>query len=207
MSRRLASITKPARSGSSQPDQPVFLAIGKLRRPHGVRGEIIMDILTDFPERLSCGSLLYIGETHQEIRLNSIRPNGTTLLVSFAGYTTPETAGEFRNQIVFVPAADRPPLPDGEYYHHQLIGLRVVSDEGRDLGVLREILETGANDVFVVRPSMGSDILLPAIDPVILQVNLEQGEMLVHLLPGLVEQVDEERDDEPLAGQETSTED
>lgn len=206
MSRRLTSSSRLSRSGSTQPDAPAFLAIGKLRRPHGVHGEIIMDILTDFPERLHRGSLLYIGEAHQEIRLNSIRPNNRTLLVSLAGYTTPETVGVFRNQIVFVPAADRPPLPEGEYYHHQIIGLRVVSDEGQELGHVSEILETGANDVFVVRPSMGSDILLPAIDPVILQVDLEQGEMLVHLLPGLIEQVDNERDDEPLSSPESSSE-
>lgn len=206
MTRRLTSSSRLPRSGSQQPDAPVFLAIGKLRRPHGVHGEIIMDILTDFPERLHRGSLLYIGEAHQEAHLQSIRPNGSTLLVSITGYTTPETVGVFRNQIVFVPTADRPPLPEGEYYHHQIIGLRVISDEGVELGLVNEILETGANDVYVVRPSMGSDILLPAIDPVVLQIDLEKREMLVHLLPGLIEQVDNERDDDPLSSPESSPE-
>ncbi len=191
MSRRLASSTQQA-----EPGAPVFLAIGKLRRPHGVHGEIIMDILTDFPERLRRGSRLFIGETHQEIRLQSARPNGTTLLVSFAEYTTPETVGVFRNQTVFVPTAELPPLPEGEYYHHQILGLRVISDEGQEVGSVSEILETGANDVFVVRPPVGPEILIPDIDPVILQVNLEKGELLVHLLPGLIDQSEVERDDD-----------
>lgn len=201
MSRRLASSTKQA-----EPGAPVFLAIGKLRRPHGVHGEIIMDILTDFPERLRRGSRIFIGETHQEIRLQSVRPNGTTLLVSFVGYTTPETVGVFRNQIVFIPTTDLLPLPEGEYYHHQILGLRVISDEGKELGIVSEILETGANDVFVVRPSIGPEILLPDIDPVILQIDLEKGELLVHLLPGLIDPSDTEQDDEPPADSKSSPE-
>lgn len=206
MSPRLASISKPARAGKQQPEAPLFLAIGKLRRPHGVHGEIIMEIFTDFPERLQRGKVVYIGDNHQEISLHSVRPNNTTLLVSFAGYTTPETVGIFRNQIVFVPAVDRPTLPEGEYYHHQIIGLKVITDEGQALGVVNQILETGANDVCVVRPAIGSDILLPLIDPVVLQINLEKGEMLVHLLPGLIDGVDNERDDEPPADNGTNPE-
>lgn len=206
MSPRLASISKPAHTGTPDADKPFYLAIGKLRRPHGLHGEIIMEIFTDFPERLRQGSLVYIGDSHQEIRLNSVRPNGTTLLVSLAGFTTPETAGRFRNQIVFVPAADRPPLPEGEFYHHQIIGLRVITEEGRELGVVHELLETGANDVCVVRPAFGSDILLPLIDPVVLEISLEKGEMLVHLLPGLIDEVDHVRDDETPAGAVSSRE-
>ena len=95
-----------------------------------------------------------------------------------------------------------PDLPAGEYYHHQLLGLQVIDETGKLLGQVSEILETGANDVLVVRPSMGEEILLPAIDPVILQVNLEQGVMQVHLLPGLIDQVDEERDDDAQAKSE-----
>lgn len=200
MSPRPASISKSAHTGNPEADKPSYLAIGKLRRPHGVHGEIIMEIFTDFPERLRRGSLVYVGDDHQEIRLNSVRPNGTTLLISLAGYTTPETIGVYRNQIVYVPAADRPPLPEGEYYHHQIIGLKVITEEGRELGVIHEILETGANDVCVVRPAIGSDMLLPLIDPVVLEINLEKGEMLVHLLPGLIDEVDHEHDDEPPAG-------
>jgi 16S rRNA processing protein RimM len=77
-------------------------------------------------------------------------------------------------------------LPEGEYYHHQLIGLNVVSDDGRDLGLLVDILETGANDVYVVRAADGNEVLLPAIPPVILEVRLADRQMRVHLLDGLI---------------------
>ena len=78
-------------------------------------------------------------------------------------------------------------LPEGEFYLHQLLGLRVVRDEDNlPLGQVAEILETGANDVFLVRRETGADLLLPDIDPVILKIDLEQGEIRVHLLPGLL---------------------
>ena len=73
-----------------------------------------------------------------------------------------------------------------EYYHHQLIGLNVESDQGQELGTLTGILETGANDVYVVTDSAGKEILLPAIPPVILEVDMGGQRMLVHILEGLL---------------------
>ena len=173
-------------AGSPQKGEPVFLAVGKLRRPHGVHGEIIMDVLTDFPERLQRGMTLYVGPDHQPLLLRSYRPHAAALLVAFEGYDTPEQAGELRNRLAFVPVADRPPLPEGEYYHHQLIGLKVVSEQDELLGKVAEILETGANDVYVVRSEAGVEILIPAVDEFILNIDLERGEMRVHVVPGLL---------------------
>ena len=99
---------------------------------------------------------------------------------------TPEDAGLYRNTWVYVPTADRPELPEGEYYHHQLLGLNVVTTEDRELGILADIIETGANDVYVVRDADGNEVLLPAIPPVILDVNLADRQMRVHLLDGLI---------------------
>jgi 16S rRNA processing protein RimM len=174
-------------TGSPQPAGPTYLAVGKLRRPHGVKGEILMDVLTDFPERLEVGMLLYAGDSHLPLRVRSIRPHDKVLLMAFEGLHTPETVGEHRNQIVYVPAADRPPLPQGEYYHHQLIGLRVVDDTGQFLGSITSILETGgANDVYLVTSLDNRELLLPDIEEVVLNIDLETGEMRVHLLPGLL---------------------
>jgi len=88
----------------------------------------------------------------------------------------------------FVSAEDRPPLPEGEYYHHQIIGLNVFDETGTSLGVVSEILETGANDVYVVAAAGGREILIPALKDVLLEINLEQKRMKVHLLPGLLDQ-------------------
>jgi 16S rRNA processing protein RimM len=183
---------KDGRSASDQslssPDdrQPLYLVIGKLRRPHGVHGEMLMDVITDFPERIKAGITVFVGQQYQQQIIHSVRQNAGTLLVTLEGFNTPEEVGTLRNAYLYVPTADRPPLPEGEYYHHQLIGLPVVTDEGQKLGVLAEILENAANDIYVVRPDLGPEILLPAIDTVILDIDLQQGEIRVHLLEGLL---------------------
>ena len=173
-------------TGSPASGEPAYLAVGFLRRPHGVRGEIQMDVLTDFPERLEPGALVYVGDDHRQIEILSLRMHGKAMLVRLQDCQTPEQAGLYRNQYLFVRADDRPPLPEGEYYHHQLIGLSVVTDDGRALGRLAEILETGANDVYVVVDDSGGESLLPAIPPVVLRIDLEAQIMTVHLLPGLL---------------------
>jgi 16S rRNA processing protein RimM len=165
--------------------EPVFLVVGKLRRPHGVKGEMLMEVLTDFPERLQPGSVLFVGDEHLPLSIRSRRTHHYGLLISFEGYDNPEDVGVFRNHYVYVSAVDRPPLPDGEYYHHQLLGLSVVSDTGEVLGQLTEILVTGANDVYLIKSESSPDLLLPAIDSVILEIDLDEEKMLVHLLPGL----------------------
>ena len=106
-------------------------------------------------------------------------------IIALEGIDDRDVAAFLRNQLVFVPSAEEPPLPEGEYYHHQLIGLKVQTPEGRDLGALSEILLTGANDVYVVLGPDGSELLLPAIGDVVLNIDLELGRILVNLIPGL----------------------
>jgi len=145
-----------------------------------------MEVITDFPERIRQGKTLLIGENHIPMKVASRRAHSTNLLLSFDGIDTPEEAGRLRNQWVYVPANDRPALSEGEYYHHQLLGLRVASEDGVELGKITDILETGANDVYVIRSESGKEVLLPAIQSVILDIDLEKGQMLVHLIPGLL---------------------
>ncbi len=188
MSRASSSLREDHAAGSPGGGEPAFIAVGKLRRPHGLRGEILMDVLTDFPERLKPGAVLYVGPEYQPVHLKKYRWHRQALLATFEGYEDPESAGVFRNQIVYVKTAECPPLPEGDYYHHQLLGLGVVSEAGEVLGTVTQILETGANDVLVVRPPSGSEILLPLIDSVVLDIDLEAGQMRVHLLPGLLDE-------------------
>lgn len=176
----------PEDTGSPTVGEPEYLVIGFLRRPHGVKGEIIMDVHTDFPERLKTGMTVFVGDDYQPMVIASRRPHGSGMLVRFRGIKSPEEAGLYRNTWVYVPTANRPQLPEGEYYHHQLVGLAVVTEEGRELGVLADILETGANDVYVVRDADGNETLLPAIPSVILEVSLAGRQIRVHLLEGLI---------------------
>lgn len=171
---------------SGSPDgEPVYLTVGFLRRPHGVRGEIIMDLHTDFPERLRGGRQLFIGEERKPVTLASSRPHAKGMLVQLKGVETPEDAGQFRNQWVYVRAADVPSLPEGQLYQHELFGFAVVDENDNLLGELVEILETGANDVYIVRDDAGHEILLPAIPSVILEMDPTRRLMRVHLLEGL----------------------
>ncbi len=168
-------------TGSPSSGEPEFLAIGKLRRPHGIKGNIIMDVLTDFPERLQPGRTVYIGEEHHlPMKVARVHQHSGTILLGLEGIETPEQAGELRNQYVFVRTKAIPLLPKGEYYHHQLLGLKVLDDQGNLLGKLDEILETRANDVYVVRSEDGRELLLPAVEnEVILNIDLKRGEMIV----------------------------
>jgi len=166
-------------TGSPQPGEPEYLAVGRIRRPHGIQGELLMDVLTDFPERLLPGKIVYVGERHDPFQISSIRAQDKTLLLMLKNIEDTDQAGRLRNKLVYVQTKELPTLPEGEYYFHQLVGLKVVDEGGTLLGSLVEILKTGANDVYVVRSEDGNEILLPAIDPVILEVNLERSEIRV----------------------------
>lgn len=163
---------------------PLYLSIGFLRRPHGVKGEIIMDLHTDFPERMKKGRKVFVGEEHRPMTLTNVRPHQNGLLVKFDDIDTPEDAGLFRNRWVYVQAKDVP-LPEGQHYKHELLGLKVVDEDNNPLGELVEILETGANDVYVVRDDSGKETLLPNIPSVILGLDIDARTMRVHLLEGL----------------------
>jgi 16S rRNA processing protein RimM len=177
------AVTKNA---SGSPDgEPVYLVVGFLRRAHGVRGEIMMDLHTDFPERLRNGKKLFVGDEHKPMTLATARPHAKGMLVKFKNIETPEAAGELRNQWVYVRAADIPSLPDGKLYQHELFGFQVVDENENPLGELVEVIETGANNVYVVRDESGKELLLPAIPSVILNTDPAQRVMRVHLLEGL----------------------
>ncbi|MEW6083071.1 MAG: ribosome maturation factor RimM [Chloroflexota bacterium] len=179
-------MAKEKNTGSPK-GEPLYLSVGFLRRPHGLQGEIIMDLHTDFPERMASGRKLFVGDEHKPMTLTSVRPHQSGLLVKFKNVETPEAAGLFRNQWVFIKTKDAPPLPEGQIYQHELIGFKVVEDDDHPLGELVEILETGANAVYVVRDDSGREILLPAIPSVILDVEVDSRTMRVHLLDGLID--------------------
>ena len=165
--------------------EPVYLTVGFLRRPHGVHGEILMDLHTDFPERMKTGRKLFIGQEYQPMTLTNVRPHQLGLLVKFKGFETPEDAGRLRNQWVYIKAKDAQTLPKGQIYQHELFGFRVVDENDHLLGKLVEIIETGANNVYVVKDDSGRELLLPAIPSVILNLDPASRLLRVHLLEGL----------------------
>jgi len=177
-------------SGSEQNPEPSYVVVGQVRRPHGIRGEVRVEILTDYPERIAQHDYLYLAhpETPDDVEryeLESVRPHKGVLLVKLAGCDDRDTAEELRGMLVQVPLEDAVPLEEGEYYHFQLEGMDVVTETGEWLGRVGEVLRGGAHDVYLVRGPRG-EILLPAVEDVILELDLEARKMTVHLLPGLV---------------------
>jgi 16S rRNA processing protein RimM len=177
---------KNEKAGSPPLVEPAFLLVGILRRPHGVKGEVLMAVMTDFPERLKPGTTLLMGRDHQPVTIASLRQHNKGLIVGFEEFSTREDLDFLRNQELFVRVDDRPALPEGEYYLHQLIGLQAVSEDGQPLGVVAEWIETGANGVFVIKPQDGGEILIPDIDEVVVGIDLQKGQMIVHLIAGLL---------------------
>jgi len=175
------------KNAPGSPDgEPVYLVVGFLRRAHGVQGEMIMDLHTDFPERFRSGRKLFVGEEHKVMTVEGVRSHAKGLLIKFKGIETPEDTARFRNQWVYIKATDAPPLPEGQIYQHELFGFQVVDENENLLGELVEIIETGANDVYVVKNETGKEILLPAIPSVILELDPARRFMRVHLLEGLI---------------------
>lgn len=164
--------------------EPAFVLVGVLQKAHGVHGEIEMRILTDFPKRMRPGRNLYLGNDKKLQILKNSRAKANLLLLSFEGIESPEVVRALTNQEVFVAVRELPSLPSGRYYHHQLIGLRVETN-GQPFGELVEILETGANDVFVIRDLQGAERLLPSIPSVIQSIDIENGIIQVSIPEGL----------------------
>jgi 16S rRNA processing protein RimM len=182
------AVAKKRPAGPPTAGGPAFLVVGKVRRPHGVHGEVVAEIYTDFPEKLSPKRAIYVGEKHVRLVIASQRQHNEGLLLGFEDVTTPEQAGRYRNQILSIAASDASELPEGTFYFHELIDLEVIDEAGNHLGRLTEILETGANDVYVVTHSNGRELLLPAIPEVIVKVDLDAKTIKVRLLTGLVDE-------------------
>ena len=174
-------------AGSPAAGEPAFLAVGKVRRPHGVVGDVLVEIYTDYPKRLKPGTKVYLGVKVLPLTICRQRFHNDGMLLAFDGFNTPEQVGLFRNQILYIETTHASELPEGEYYFHELLGLSVLNETGESLGELTEIMQTGANDVYVVTNVAGSELLLPAIPEVVLDVDLVARTMKVHLLPGLVD--------------------
>ena len=110
------------------------------------------------------------------------------VILKLEGIESMNDAELYRQCDLLVDRENAIPLEEGEYYIADLIGLRVISDEKEDLGKLTDVMQTGANDVYVVEGPAHGEILIPVIDDCVLDIDLEKGEVLVHLLPGLIDE-------------------
>lgn len=167
------------KTGSPGKGEPIFLIIGKVRKPHGVRGEVLFEVITEFPERIKKETVVFIGRGKKEYTIEGLRTHQSHLLIKFHGLDNCENVEQLRNQMVYIKTASVPILPEDEYYHHELVGMSVYED-GFLIGHVNEVLETGANDVLVVIKEH-EEILIPFIKQVILEVNKKEKTISVKL--------------------------
>jgi 16S rRNA processing protein RimM len=177
-------------SGKAGTPEPRYLLVGRVLRPHGVRGELRVEIITDYPEQLAQHAYFYLArpdspEIVHRYSVAGLRFHRKALLLKLNDCDDRNAADELRGMLVQIPVEEAVPLEEGEYYLFQLIGVRVETEDGEWLGQVVDVIETGANDVYVVRGPRG-EVLLPAIDDVIVDLDLESKRMQVHLISGLL---------------------
>jgi len=172
-------------SGQQRVPEPRFLAVARVVKPWGVRGQVKLEVLTSFPDQLDRLKRVYLGSQAEPHDVAHFHWHSGELLLQLAEVRDRNAAELLRGQLVQIELRDAAPLEPGQFYEHQIIGLNVVTTEGEPLGQVAEVLTTGANDVYVVQGPRG-EVLLPARVEVIRKIDLEASIMTVTLLPGLM---------------------
>jgi len=158
--------------------------IGRILGPAGVTGDLRVQILTDFPDRFLQLHTVHLGNNLRPYQVQNARLEHGTALLKLAGVDDATVAASLSKQDVQIPISEAVVLAPDQYFWHQIVGLDVWTDEGRQLGRITEVIRTGSNDVYVVGRG-ANELLIPAIDEVVRQIDLPAHKMIVHLLPGL----------------------
>ncbi len=164
-----------------------MVTIGKVLKPRGTAGEVTVMPLTSSLERFSrvCRVYIELDAGRKELRVERSRPSGKAVIVKFHGIDSPEDAERLRGRELMIPEEESPPLPEGVYYHYQIIGARVYTEGGAFIGTVKEIIETGSNDVYVVVKE-GKEHLIPAIRDVIKEIDTDRRRIVIHPMEGLL---------------------
>ena len=171
-----------------------FIVIGRISKPHGVKGEIRIDYFN--PENPQCFShyqMIFLQGDEKSLhsyRLLAVRPHKKFILAQLEGIRSRAEAEQLKGKVVLVDSAELPPLGEDEYYWQDILGMRVVSETGEDMGTVREIVPTGSNDVYVVWKE-AQEFLIPATKDVIMSIDMEVRTMVIRPLEGLLQQEDD----------------
>ena len=166
-------------------DRVEWLAVGRIVRAHGVRGEVAVLPLSTVESRFVEGARLACGDRErQALTVCEVRPHGHRLLLRFEQVQDRSSAEALRGSYLFVPASDAPPLPEGEFWPHELVGCDVLTEQGRVLGTIREVTRTPANDIWAAEGKDG-ETLIPALKEVVSGVDIRGRRVIVRDLPGL----------------------
>ena len=155
------------------------IVIGRVGAAHGIRGELRIIPLTDFPERFAALREVMVGD--ELLQIESVKPQGKNFLMRFREYTVREDAQKLTGRLLTVARAEAAPLDEGEYYVFDIVGLTVYDEENNELGTVENVLRTGSNDVYAVRSEDGREILIPALRKVVRTIDVPNGRMTVRL--------------------------
>ncbi|WAA10692.1 ribosome maturation factor RimM [Fervidibacillus albus] len=169
-----------------------YYRVGKIVNTHGIRGEVRVISVTDFPEeRYKKGSKLYLFLSENrppfELEVNSWRKHKNFDLLTFVGYSSINDVEPFKGGILKVSEKELSPLSDGEYYFHEIIGCNIVTTDDRQIGVVTKILTPGANDVWVVKSKDGKEFYIPYIDDIVKEIVVEEKIVRIEPMEGLFE--------------------
>jgi 16S rRNA processing protein RimM len=167
-----------------------LVAIGEIGRPHGVRGEVRVTPLTDHPERFARLSECLLWDEARDRRLpcriRTARAQGDALVVALAGYDSPEAVRALTGWLLAVPESEVLPAPEGHFYPWQLVGCRVLTEDGREIGSVLRIEGSGAQDLWVVGAA-GREHLVPAVADIVREVDLDGRRIVIRPPEGLLE--------------------
>jgi 16S rRNA processing protein RimM len=165
--------------------------VGKIVNTHGVRGEVRVISRTDFPEeRYQAGSKLYLfsekGGEPLELAVETHRKHKNFDLLTFQGYNDISEVEPLKNGLLKVNETQLGDLDEGEYYFHEIIGCFVKTADGEEIGPVKEILTPGANDVWVIKGAKGKEILIPFIDEIVKEIDVEKKMIVIEPMEGLL---------------------
>jgi len=166
-----------------------FLQIGVISSTHGIKGEVKVYPTTDDVNRFKKLKEVYLdtGKERLILHLESVKFFKQFVILKFKEFNNINEIEQYRQKSLLVDRQNAVKLRKDEYFIADLIGLKVMTDENSQLGVLKDVLQTGANDVYIVETEDGKEVLLPAIKECVLNVDVEAGEVLVHVMPGLLD--------------------
>jgi 16S rRNA processing protein RimM len=178
------------------PEEPERLVVGRVVRPHGIQGELSVEVLSDAPERFAPGAELGVGDPDgpdplKPAVIRSARQHLGRLLLTLEGVTDRDAADRFRGAWLSIPAAEARPLNQDEFWAPQLVGLAVVDHQGRERGRVADVVPGSAHDLLSVELPGGATALVPAVAALV-TVELEEGRVLVDAVPGLLGPPEEE---------------
>ncbi len=167
----------------------MLITVGRVIKAFGVKGEMKIEPLTDFPERFKKLRRVYlVSPAGKEIvcEVRSVRYAGGTPYLLFDGYESPEKAKGLNGWFIKVPEEEVVQLPEGSYYWFEIVGMEVVAESGEKLGTITEVFETGSNDVYVMKHGR-KEVYIPATKEIVKQVDRKAKRMVIHLMDGLMD--------------------